>query len=250
MKITNSLTLIAIFILGVSASAQTPARTSIPAKLPLVSEIFAAHVKAIGGAAANERIRSRLSKGAVEMSPMGIKGTFESLVAAPDLSLVKMSIPGIGDLVEGYDGKSAWAVNPIQGSREKSGAELAQTKANNDFYGDIHLAGKYKKATVTGMEKVEGHDAYVVKGETSSLGTDTLYFDTQTGLLLRVDTEIVSPQGNQPAKIFYEDFREIDGVKLAFKNRTVLPQMELVMITTEIKHGVDAEPAKFAKPKV
>jgi hypothetical protein len=50
--------------------------------------------------------------------------------------------------------------------------------------------------------------------------------------------------------MFYDDFREVDGVKMAFKTRTMLPQMEILMTTTEVKHGVDAEPAKFAKPKI
>ncbi len=53
-----------------------------------------------------------------------------------------------------------------------------------------------------------------------------------------------------PTQIFFEDVREIDGIKLPFKIRTVMPQFEIVVTMTEIKHNVVVDESKFAKPKI
>jgi hypothetical protein len=60
---------------------------------------------------------------------------------------------------------------------------------------------------------------------------------------------LISPEGKMEAKTFYEDYREIDGVKMPFKTRTVLPQYEITNTFVEVKHGVTIDEAKFAKPK-
>jgi hypothetical protein len=220
------------------------------AKMPTVSEILAKFVEAIGGKQANEKIKSRMAKGTVELIPMGIKGTFENYSAAPNKSVAKVSLAGIGDLVEGFDGTTAWSVNPIQGNRDKQGEELAQAKLNNDFNRETNFAKLYPKLELKGIEKVGESDAYVVVGTPdNNLPSDTFYFDTKSGLLVRQDTTTISPEGKMPGKTFLEDYRAVDGVKIPFKTRTVLPQFELVTTFTEVKNNVAVEDSRFAKPK-
>jgi hypothetical protein len=218
-------------------------------KMPTVQEILANYVKAIGGKEANEKIKSRMSKGTVELSPMGVKGTFENYAAAPNKSSTKISLAGIGEFFDVYDGVSAWAVNPLQGSREKQGEELAQAKLTNTFNRETNLAKIYPKLELKGIEKVGADDAYVVTGSVANLPPDTFYFDTKSGLLVRQDTTAIAPEGNTPGKTYLEDYRTIDGVKVPFRTRSVLPQFELVTTFTEIKNNVPVEDAKFSKPK-
>ncbi len=80
--------------------------------MPTVKKILAKYVQAIGGKKANEKIKSRMVKGTVEIAPMGIKGTFESYAAAPNKSISRVTLAGIGELVEGFDGTTAWTINP------------------------------------------------------------------------------------------------------------------------------------------
>ncbi len=229
--------------------AATPAEATAAAKLPSVSEVLAKYVSAIGGREANEKIKSRQSKGTVELSPMGIKGTFETVGAPDSKSLTKMNLAGIGEMLEGSDGKTAWSQNPIQGAREKTGKEFQQAAITSNFFREINLDKLFADLKITGTTKVEGKDAYVIEASNEGLPTEKLYFDTKTGYLLRSDATLISPEGNQPATIYYDDVREVDGVKLPFKVRTILPQFEVLIMTTEVKHNVKVEDAIFARPK-
>lgn len=250
MKLKSSLLFAVILIISTSVFGQKtePVKTE-TAKLPTVQDILAKYVKAIGGREANEKIKTRLTIGTVEIVPMGIKGTFETYTAAESKAYTKANLTGIGDMIDASDGKSAWTSNPIQGSREKSGAELTQVKLMNNFYREINLDKLYAKMEVTGVEKIGDKDAYIVVATPDGLATETLYFDTKSGLLLRSDITMLSPEGNQNAKIFYEDIRQIDGVMIPFKVRTILSQFEITMLSTDVKNGVVIEDSKFAKPK-
>lgn len=229
-----------------------PAETKVAAaaaKLPTVKEILDKYVSAIGGRAANEKLKTRLTRGTLELAPMGIKGTMESYAAAPDKSYMKANLGGIGEILEGFDGTTAWSVNPLTGNRNKEGEELLQTKLIANFYAQVNMDKLYPKMEVTGTEKIGDKEAYVVVGSAEGLSSETFYFDTKSGLLLRSDSVLVSPEGKTPAKTFYEDLREIDGIKTPYKLRVVMPQFEIITTITEIKHGVVIEDGKFAKPK-
>jgi len=224
--------------------------TKTPAvKMPTAQEVLAKYVQAIGGRVNNEKIKSRLMKGSLEIPAAGIKGTFENYAAAPGKSLNKATLAGVGEIVEGFDGTTAWSINPIQGNRDKQGEELAQTKLTYNFYREVNLDKLYPKVELKGMEKLGDKDVYVIVGTPESLPSETFYFDTKTGLLLRQDSTIISPEGKMPTKTFFEDVREVDGIKIPFKIRSVLPQFEIVVTITEVKNNVSVEDAMFIKPK-
>lgn len=260
MKLKTSILVTMLFLISTVAfgqkkaakpiKAKPAAKAETPAKTPTVAEILAKYTQALGGRAANEKIKTRTMKGTMELSPMGIKGDFESYAAAPNKSLTRASLAGIGDIIEGFDGQIAWSVNPLQGNRDKQGDELAQAKLIYNFYREINLDKIYPKMELKGTEKVGANDAYVLIGTPENLAPETFYFDAKTGLLLRQDSTLVSPEGKMPVKVFHEDVREVDGVKLPFKIRTVTPQFEIIITTTEVKHNVTIEDRKFAKPKV
>ena len=219
------------------------------AKLPSVTEILAKYVQAIGGRAAVEKIKNRTSKGTVELSPVGIKGTFESVTAAPDKAWTMTSLTGIGDIIEGYDGKVSWSVNPISGNHDKQGEELEQAKLAYNFYRDINLDKLYSKMELKGVEKVGANDAYVVTATAGSLPAETFYFDTKSGLMVKQDSIVSSPEGKTPITSYLEDFRVVDGVMIPFKLRTVSPQFEVAITFNEIKNNTVINDAKFSKPQ-
>jgi hypothetical protein len=160
-----------------------------------------------------------------------------------------MTLTGLGEFFEGYDGKTAWSSNPIQGMREKTGVELAQTKLINNFYRDINIDKLYSKLIVKSIEKVGDKDAYVVTGQAEGLPETTFYFDTNSGLMVRTDTTIISPEGQQPAKIFIDEMKSFDGVMVPTKVRTVLPSVEIRLNLTDVKTNITVDDATFAKPK-
>ncbi|MCD9187157.1 MAG: hypothetical protein LUM44_12040 [Pyrinomonadaceae bacterium] len=218
-------------------------------KLPTVKEILDKYVAAIGGKAANEKIKTRQVKGDIVLSPMGLKGTMEVYSAAPNKSYTKLNLGGIGEIIEAFDGVTAWTINPIQGNRDKEGEELLQTKLANSFYREVNLEKFYPKMEVKGIEKVGESDAYVVIATADGLPPETMYFNTKSGLLVRTDATSVTPEGKMATTNYYEDFRDIDGIKIPYKLRTVMPQFEILVTVTEVKNDVKVEDSLFAKPK-
>ena len=228
---------------------QQPPKPSASVKLPTVKEVLERHVNALGGREAIEKLKTRTATGTVELSPMNLKGTFETYAAPEARSYTKMSLAGIGDLIESSDGKSAWSVNPLQGNREKTGAELAQAKLTNDFYRDLRLDKLYPKMEMKGIEKVGDKDAYAIVATAEGVPSETWYFDVKSGLLVRSDVTRLSPEGPQPMSVYYEDMRPVDGVLVPHRIRSEAASFTIIVNITEIKHGTAIDETKFGKPK-
>ena len=214
-------------------------------KLPSARDVFKSHVKATGGREAAEKVKSRTMKGTVELPAMGLKGTFEMLSKSPNKSIATMNLSGFGEIIEAFDGSEAWAKNPLQGLRVKTGKELDEVKESSDFNYDINFEKIYPNAAVTGIEKTDGAEVYVVKADEDA----TFYFDRQTGLLTRVDRTITSPEGKINSVTKFEDYRVVDGVKQSFKFRQSALGAEFVFNIAEIKQNVEIPDEKFSKPK-
>lgn len=215
---------------------------------PTVDQILDKYEQAIGGRQAVEKITSRVTKGTFEIAAMGLKATMETYAKAPNKSLAIQNFSGVGEAREGYDGKIAWAQDPMTGLREKSGAELATTVRESDIHADIKTRQLYSKLELKGKEKVGDRETYVILATPAEGAPVKMYFDTQTWLLAREDTEIDTPQGKFPINATMEDYRDVDGVKMPFTIRVESPMGGMVIKTTEVKHNVAIDDAKFNKP--
>ena len=91
-----------------------------------------------------------------------------------------------------------------------------------DFYEPLNLKREYPQLTVRGIEKVNGRDAYLVVGVPQGEKPESLYFDTQTGLLLRKQTVLPTPIGDSPFQMDFDDYRDTgSGVKVPFLIRVI-----------------------------
>jgi zinc protease len=215
---------------------------------PSVDQILDDFVKALGGKETLEKISSRTSKGSFDIEAMNATGTFEHYAKAPDKSAVYVNIPNFGLVPEIYDGTKAWSSDPMSGIRELSGVELATRKRDSDFHQSTNLKKHYSKMEVKGREKVGSSEAYVIEATPSEGSPEKLYFDTETHLLVRRDVERESAQGKVPVEIYMEDYKVIDGIKLAHTMRQVTPAFAFSIKFTEIKHNVEIDETKFNKP--
>ena len=234
------------------APAQAPPAQAAPApqateKLPSGEEVFAKYLQAIGGEAALAKFKSRVSRGSVEIAPMGVKGTYEISQKAPDKSAMTMTLTGLGAVRQGYDGAVGWAKDPFTGLRELKGGELAALQ-RGAFLNPADWRKIYKSMKVTGRAKVGEREAYVVEAAHGGATPDKLYFDTQTGLLSRMDAVVDSPQGRVVSETTIDDYREVDGVKIAHSSRAVLGPSTIILRVEEVKHDAPVEDTVFAKP--
>lgn len=233
---------------GWSASSVEKSQEAAVAPDVTVDRVLDRYIQACGGREALERVTSRVSRGTVEIPAAGVRGTFESYAQAPNRVLVVVELPGFGAIHEGFDGAVAWAKDPITGLREKSGRELAATRLDADFYKPLRLKELYPKIAVKGKGTVSGTEVYVLEATPAEGSAERWYFDASTGLLVRLDVEREGTQGKIPVEIYFEDYREVDGLRIPFTIRQVTPAFSLIFKTEEVKHNVAIESGKFAKP--
>ena len=199
------------------------------ASMPSVDSILDKYLEASGGRKALEKITSRVATGTVEMTSLGVTGTVEFVEQSPNQSSVIINAPGLGVMQRTFDGTRAWLQDPVQGIIRFTGVGFELMKEGAVFNKPAKLRELFPSAVLIGKEKLGGKDVYVVR-----LGLEKWYFDAEGGLLLR--------KGN----MYYDDYREVDGIKLPFKLRDeVLASAGIIYKLTEIKHNVKIDEAKF-----
>ncbi|MFN2454377.1 MAG: c-type cytochrome [Pyrinomonadaceae bacterium] len=230
-----------------SVAAPANAKPQAAAAMPTVDELLNKYTEAVGGKRAIENFKTQFSKGTLTAHLLPTS-PLEIYQAAPNKMLALVTTPK-GVLLQGFNGMIGWSGNETE-AREVSGTALAQLKRSADFYGDWKLKEQFARLLVTGKEKIGEREAYVVGGRTVDNKPERLYFDTQTGLLLRRVSFIDTMVGMIPEVTDYEDYREVDGVKIPFtKRRAQLEGFEASTIKiTEIKHNIPIDDAKFAMP--
>ena len=184
-----------------------------PGKLPRAAEILSRYTRAVGGERAIRQYRSRRAAGRFELRAQGIAGPIEILAAAPDRTLIRITLEGLGELLRGYDGAIGWSVDPAVGPRVLSGRELEEARYAADFYSDIYRPADYASMTVVGRGPFEGRDCFTVKLVRPSGFESVEYFDAQSGLRIGGRMTSTSMMGSVPDVVTaFGEYREFGGI--------------------------------------
>jgi hypothetical protein len=230
------------------------------AHLPSAEQVLSAYLKAIGGEQAIKSVHSRVVTATQDVLPPAGKAepvtasvTFYS--KAPNLKLVTYQLPD-AVIAEGFDGKVAWEQNAKGVVTEPLQVDQGRLERYANFYESLNLASEYQSLMVEGKEKIGNNEAYVLTGYPANGSPENLYFDVQTGLLLRRSGVLPTPFGDNPFEFNYSDYRAVDGgVKIPFVIQLFpsTPRRELASHSTikviEAHDNVSLSDSKFAKPK-
>jgi len=97
-------------------------------------------------------------------------------------------------------------------------------------------------------ERFNDHDAILLFATNSSGPPLELYFDRQTGLLLRQLRFTASPLGLNPTQIDYGDYKTFDGVQIPLHRVITRPNRTLDIHLLQVTQNVPVDDAKFARP--
>jgi hypothetical protein len=183
------------------------------------------YIDAIGGEKALKAVKTVLviAKGTIQgrtldmVSKFSNKGMLTSDISMGGMSMMKQVI---GD-------KSGYQT--IQGQKKAiEGEELVKEKKDAVPFVELSFLSD-KTIVLTGIESLNGQDAYAVQ-----VGTTKYFYDVKTGL--RVATESESGEGAQKRKTmtYYADYVEVKGVKFPYKT-TIDVGMPLEFITQDVK---------------
>lgn len=222
-------------------------RTARGQQLPGVEEIEQAYEKAIGGQAAIQKLSSRSAKASIT-NEQGQTFHIVLVQKAPDKTLSAVTFPNGQVRQQGFDGISAWA-KTNRGVNEAAGAELAAMKINSRFYRDLTPAAVLASTRVIGTDMVDGHECYVLRGQyPDSDFSERLYFDKQSGLLLRRATIQRTLFGPLVDTTDFSDYKEVQGVKVAFTTKRTTAENVLTRKLDAIEFNQTVDDAKFARP--
>ena len=248
MRSTLKVNILVLLVVPVAGLIPAAAQAAPQEALPSVDKIVEKYVAAVGGKAAIEKLTTRVAKGTFEMDQMPGTATEEIYEKAPNKQLSITDAPNFGVVKWGFNGTVGWQDNPQVGLQDVTGNQLAAMKRNADFYRDIKLKELYPNMTVKGKEAVEGHDAYIVEATPAEGAAEKMYFDVDSGLLVRAQTQGEGPGGTVTIDVTFDDYREVDGIKIPFVIHQSMGDFAFTIRLTEVKHNVPIEDAKFDKP--
>jgi hypothetical protein len=229
------------------AAPTQPSGPQSPPSGPTADEVYAKYIAAIGGQANVDKIKSRTAKGSVAQ-PNGTV-TVDIAQGAPDKFHITATTP-TGAFERGFNGSVGWEKGP-QGVRALAAADVAQLQNSIGLLRHIRLKEQFTSMRARGTQLIGDRPTYVVIGTTADNRQERLFFDTQTGLLLRRISYMQTPIGLIPEQIDFEDYRDVDGVKFPFTVRVLAVDVGNPISTrifSEMKLNVAVDDAKFNMP--
>ncbi len=213
--------------------------------LPGAAEVIEKYVAATGGKSAIEKINTMVMKGNRTTSEGG-STPLEVFRKAPNRILASYGPNSAFSI--GFDGTTGWSRGP-RGVRDLEGPNLARIQKEADMQWALKLQEEYRNLRVIAKQAVDGRDAYVVQGVTvADKKMERFYFDAQTGLLLRIATRDTTPLGPLPDQMDFDDYRDVQGVKLPFTVSHMRPDRSYKDTFSEVTLNVPVDDTKFEKP--
>ena len=216
---------------------------------PKADEILDKYIQAIGGAQRVAALKSYVAKGTnAGYGPENEPRPFEIYSRPNQRTMIIRT--SAGDSTTTYDGTNGWIAAPF-----RPVAVLALSPQEVDglkLEADLALPIDIKKALTNwrvGLSTViDDKDVQVVQGTTARGSTATLYFDSETGLLVRHVRYNDSPVGRISRQTDYSDYRDVAGVKMPFKwTDTWLDGRDIVELS-DVQANVNIDAARFARP--
>jgi zinc protease len=115
----------------------------------------------------------------------------------------------------------------------------------------IGLRAEYVKAETTKTDQINDHQSYVVTATRTDGKRERLYFDAENSLLLRRVSNTNTVIGVIQEETDYEDYREIEGVKLPTTIRVATVDSLNPTSTHKLESielNVPIDDARFAAP--
>ena len=240
---------------------------------PAAEQIIAKYLKALGGAEKLAAVKSFVATGkSVGFGGLGGGAAVTLYANAPDQRTLKIDFkdtPGRGDTTRAYDGKIAWLRTPLNvlGEYELSGGELdgARLDALMSFPGRIHESlTKLRVGLPVTISDLPAPSSQASKEENVLIGQDrlvdvvqgngprdmlvTLYFDRESGLLLRMVRYARSPIGRVPTQVDYADYRDAGGIRMPFRMTFAWLNGRDAIRLDSVKLNAPIDASVFGKP--
>jgi photosynthetic reaction center cytochrome c subunit len=225
-------------VIGEQAAGEAPA-----------DQILDKYIQALGGAQRLGGITSFVAKGTYQGYAEVNKSPIEIMAKAPG-QRVTIIYTSNGNWTTTYDGRTGWVAEPGRPVPllELTGEFLEAVKADAELAFPGRIKESFSNWRVGFSTTINDREVEVVQGNSGGSFPVKLYFDKESGLLVRQVRYTNSPVGLNPTQIDYSDYREVSGVKMPFRWTTTWTDGRAVTEVAGIQTNVAIEAGKFGKP--
>ena len=213
-----------------------------------VDQIVEKHTQALGGIDKLKAIQSVIvhGKAVVTAGPSQIEGPIVMKIKRPGSMHMEMTMQG-QSYVQGFDGTTAWTVNPFTGSpdpQKSNDEDTLQAKDDSDFIEGPLVDYKAKGNTVEliGKEDVEGTSTYKLKITKKGGSVEYQYLDAQTFLPLRSSGKRKQAGQEMEFESTPSNYKPVNGVMMPYSLSQKVngnPMMDLTVEKIEVNAPID-----------
>jgi len=229
------------------ASAAAPA-ASADKPLPTTDEILEHYRTATGGREVWSKFTTRSTKGIYQTEDLSGFAGIEIINKAPNLSYTKTTFSNGNSVLEICDGKSAWLEDPAGNRADITGAALDSRLHSAVFGNRADFLARSSPGRVLGTQRVGAHNTYVVSFTPDKKTSSKVYFDTDSGFVVRVDDTFQRDDGDYTVETDVDDYRPVDGAYFPFKIRHAEHGNIYTIRVTQIRNNIPVDDTLFAKP--
>jgi outer membrane lipoprotein-sorting protein len=239
----------AVTSVSVTTRVAASAGASPDSVLPSTKEILQKYEKASGGHNVWANLSSREMKGVYQTEDSSGFAGIDILSKAPNKTFTKIALPNGLVIREICDGKAVWVEDYRGGMHELTGPALKSRVRQASFNEQAEVLLLAITGRVLGTEKVGSHSAYVIEFSPEKNITSKMYFDTDSGLAVRIDYLIHKEGGDYQVENYLDDYRSVDGAYYPFRLRHVEKGNAFTIRFTQIKNNVLVDDSIFFKPE-
>lgn len=218
-------------------------------------EIVAKTIAARGGLEKLKAVQSQRVTGHI-ISGRGGDSTFIVELKRPGKMRMEMTRGG-KTITRIYDGQyGGWVLNPSAG---KAGPipmtvnEIKNIQKEADLDGPLlDYKGSQTQVELIGKEKIKGKLAYKLRVAMKDDDVRYYYFDAASFLILKLEGKRVNDGKETAVESFFHDYRDVNGLKIAFEivSRTPGTSLQQKIVIDKIELNPDLDDSRFSKPEI
>jgi len=212
---------------------------------PTADQLMDKYLQASGGAPAIEKVTTRVMKGTIDFGGMSLPIEIYAKDPKKRISLTHMKD---GDNITAFNGQEGWLGMTGHPMREMHGSDLDGAAIDADLHLAAHLKQMFSELQTHGTEKIGDAVTYVVIGRRATKPPIELYFDQQSGLLVRLVRFGDTALGLMPTQIDFADYRDTNGMKVPYRWTLARPSGRFTIQVSEMQQNVPVDDARFVKP--
>ncbi|MFN0031193.1 MAG: insulinase family protein [Flavobacteriales bacterium] len=187
------------------------------------NDVLNKYIAAVGGEKVLAEVKSYEQTGTMQMGPMKMEMKVKMKDNAKRLEQFNF---GKMEIKEVYDGKNGVSIQV--GKKEKmSEGDLLNKKMDCDMLGELHYAQYGITPVLTGIETINGEEAYVVELRKSDGNVDKDYFSIASGLRLRSITTDGAGEEAVTVETNYVEYASVNGMKYVKKVAQTVGGMQM-----------------------